>query len=380
MEANRTELERWILSNLTPAPSTTAELMYERMESQSGRCLPVLYEPLDNTKRSHWHDEALIGAFAHAMGDASVILDVGPGDGWPALRIADRFKKIIGIDPSPRRVRVQRENAARLGMDNVEFLEMNAEEMTFRNGTFGGVTAASSIEQCDDPERALREVFRVLTPGGTLAMIFEDYGSCLGGAGGDEKLRGELTDTEAVIFYQVRRRSPPRETWYALFLDRRRLNADPEFLEAVEKLSESPVTLVDAGAAGGSDTGASAAAGGSARLHGETPADTRPRTDAFGVTLLTGLAPLVTHTKYFELSHLTSAAVDELLQRVGFVGARHLDHRLPELLAFYDAARKAGRLGDDGPVLDVVAEVFGISAVERAGEGPGDFVIAKKPD
>ncbi len=53
MEANRTELEHWILSNLTPSPSTTAELMYERMESQSGRCLPVLYEPLDNTNRSH---------------------------------------------------------------------------------------------------------------------------------------------------------------------------------------------------------------------------------------------------------------------------------------------------------------------------------------
>ena len=44
-----------------------------------------------------------------------------------------------------------------------------------------------------------------------------------------------------------------------------------------------------------------------------------------------------------------------------------------------DAARDAGKLGPDGPVLDVVAEVFGISAVERAGEGPGDFVIARKP-
>jgi SAM-dependent methyltransferase len=357
VDANRTEIERWILSNLTPKPSTTAELMYERMESQSGRCLPVLYEPLDNTKRSHWHDEALVGAFAHAMGDASVILDVGPGDGWPALRIARRFKKVIGIDPSPRRVRVQRENAERLGIDNVEFLEMDAESMDFKAGSFGGVTAASSIEQCGDPEAALREVFRVLTPGGTLAMIFEDYDTCLGPKEGDEKLRGELTDKEAVVFYQVRTKSPARETWYALFLDRERLNGDPEFLEAVENISEDPVEL------DGSVHDAGAVA----------PAET------FGVTLLAGLQPYVTATKYFELNHLTSSTVDELLARVGFVDMRHLDHRLPELLAFYDAAFKAGKLGADGPVLDIVAEVFGISAVERAGSEPGDFVLATRP-
>lgn len=356
-DSTRTDIERWILSNLTPQASTTVELMYERMESQSGRCLPVLYEPLDNTKRSHWHDEALIGAFAHAMGDASIVLDVGPGDGWPALRIADRFKKIIGIDPSPRRVRVQRENAERLDIDNVEFLVMDAEEMTFRSGSFGGVTAASSIEQCANPEQALREVFRVLAPGGTLAMIFEDYDACFADSVGDEKLRGELTDREAVVFYQVRRKSPPRETWYALFLDRKHLNADPEFLEAVENISETPVELEGAPVGDGF----------------VAPSET------FGVTLLAGLMPFVADTKYFELNHLTSGTVDQLLTRVGFVEMRHLDHRMPELLAFFDAARDAGKLGLNGPVLDVVAEVFGISAVERAGEGRGDFVIAKKP-
>jgi SAM-dependent methyltransferase len=356
-DPTRTDIERWIITNLKPASSTTAELMYERMESQSGRCLPVLYEPIDNTKRSHWHDEALIGAFSHALSGASVILDVGPGDGWPALRIADRFKKIIGIDPSPRRVRVQRENAKRLDIDNVEFLVMDAEEMTFKDGSFGGVTAASSIEQCANPEKALREVFRVLAPGGTLAMIFEDYDSCLGTEEGDEKLRSELTDREAVVFYQVRRKSPPRETWYALFLDRERLNADPEFLEAVENISETPVELK--GAPGGDGSAA--------------------RSETFGVTLLAGFAPLVVDTKYFELNHLTSGTVDELLARVGFADVRHIDHRMPELLAFFDAARDAGKLGPTGPVLDVVAEVFGISAVERAEAGPGDFVIAKKP-
>ena len=356
-DPTRTDIERWILSNLTPQPSTTAELIYERTESQSDRCLPVLYKPLDHTKRSHWRDEAIVGAFAHAMGNAKTVLDVGPGDGWPALRIADRFKKIIGIDPSPRRVRVQRENAEKLGITNVEFLEMDVVSMTFKNGSFGGATAASSIEQSGDPRQALREVFRVLEPGGALAMVFENYETRLGESEGDERLWGELSEDEAVVLYQCRRKSPPRETRYVLFMDADRLNAEPELRERVKGLTEEPVELPSAIGVG--------------------KASTPPAMS--GVGLLAQLAPLVTEAKYFELSHMTSSSVDALLEEIGFTNIRHLDERMPELLAFFDAARDAGKLGPNGPVLDVVAEVFGISAVERAGEGPGEFVIAKKP-
>jgi len=331
-----------MITNHPPEQSSSAELMYERMESQSGRCLPVLYEPLDHTKRSHWHDEALIGAFAHAMGDARSVLDVGPGDGWPALRIADRFESVVGIDPSPRRVRVQRENAERLGITNVEFEEMDVVDMGFPDASFGGVTAASSIEQSGDAESALREVFRVLEPGGRLAMVFEDYETCLGDLEGDEEMWGEVSDDEAVLFYKCRRKSPPRESWYALFLKPAAVAGDAALLERLANLRDS-------------------SPGGPAQQ------------------LLEQVSPLVTESKRFELGHMTSVSMNGLLRAVGFVDVRHTDHRIPELLAFFDAASCAGKIGADGPVFDAVAEVFGISAVERAGDGPGDFVLARKP-
>jgi len=349
MATERTEIERWILTNLSPEPSTTAELMYERMESQSGRCLPVIYEPIDHTERSHWHDEALVAAFSHAMGQASTILDVGPGDGWPSLRMARRFKRIVGIDPSPRRVRVQRENAERLGIKNVEYLQMDVTDMDLEDETFDGVTAASSIEQCEDPEAALREVFRVLRPWGRLAMVFEDYGCYFPDAEGDETLRSECSDEETVLFYQCRRKLPPRETWYALFFDHGRLTSEGELAEQVKRLE---------GAVSG-DLGAAAAS------------------EALG--LLGSLAPYVAVTKRFELSHFTSESIDRLLTGIGFEDIRHMDHRLPELLNFFDVAKSAGKLDDGGPVFEIVAEVFGVSAVERAGKGPGDFIIATKP-
>ena len=197
----------------------------------------------------------------------------------------------------------------------------------------------------------------MLEPGGALAMVFEDYETCLGESEGDESLWGELSEDEAVVFYQCRRKLPPRETRYALFLDANGLAADPDLRESVRRVSAEPLELPSALGVG--------------------KASTRPAVS--GVALLARLAPLVTEAKYFELSHMTSSSVDALLKEIGFVDIRHLDHSIPELLAFFDAARDAGTLGPKGPVLDVVAEVFGISAVERAGEGPGDFVIAKKP-
>ncbi|MCD4690358.1 class I SAM-dependent methyltransferase, partial [bacterium] len=240
-----TELERWIHKTFKLERMTTAELAYEHMESQSGECLPVLYQPLDHTKRAHWHDTALIGAFAHAMGEERTILDIGPGDGWPSLRVADRFEKVVGIDPSLRRVEVQRRNARRLGITNVEFLVANAEEMDFDDASFDGIMAASAIEQCDRPERALAEVARVLKPGGRFAMIFEDYGSYFPDCDGDEEFwleSGEPSNTKEgrtnpILMYQVRTKSPPHETRYGLFLDSSRLGRDGSAAFSIDSLA-----------------------------------------------------------------------------------------------------------------------------------------------
>ena len=350
-------MERWIAERLAPERSTTAELSYERMESQSGECLAVIYEPLDYTKRGHWIDTAIVGAFAEAVRGAGPVLDVGPGDGWPSLRMANRFERIVGIDPSPRRVRVQRENAARLGITNVEFLKMDACSLDFADGSFGGVTAASSIEQTDDPEMALREVFRVLEPGGTLAMVFEDYATYFPESDGDEELWTETIGSEPVLFYQARTKAPARETKYGLFLDAGRLAEDDGLTAELRALEQDPVRLENL------DDGE------------ETPL----RPESLGVPFLERLEPLVTAARYFELSHLTSESLHTLLWRIGFTHVRDLDYRMPGLRAIFDAAEEAGRLEDLAPVFEPFCEAFGAAAVYRAQTGEGGFTIATKP-
>jgi SAM-dependent methyltransferase len=317
----------------------------------------VIYQPLDYRQRGHWHDTALTSAFARALEGAASVLDIGPGDGWPSLRIADRFDRIVGIDPSPRRVRGQRENASRLGITNVEFLEMDALSLAFDDASFGGVAAASSIEQTGDPARALEEVFRVLKPGGALAMVFEDYGAYFPDSEGDEELWTETGESDRVLFYQARTKSPPRETHYGLFLDRARLAGEPDLGRILDRLHQDRVQLEN--------------------LEDGARGPIRP--DELGIAFFERLRPLVVSAKHFELAHLTSESLDAILADIGFVDVRHFDHRVPELRAVFDAANSAGKLEDLSIVFPMICELFGAAAVDRAGGGPGDFAIARKP-
>ena len=353
----RTPIERWIVEHLAPTRSTTAELSYERMESQSGECLAVIYVPLDHRKRSHWHDTAIVGAFAEAVRGARSVLDVGPGDGWPSLRMAGRFGRIVGIDPSPRRVRVQRENATRLGMTNVEFLEMDACSLDFADASFGGVAAASSIEQTDDPERALREVFRVLEPGGSLAMVFEDYGTYFPDSDGDEELWTEMRGPEPVLFYQARTKRPAREAKYGLFLDATALASDRRLESQLLELEEEAARLEN--------------------LQDGEAAPSRP--ESLGVPFFERLAPLVTAAKYFELNHLTTESLHALLQDVGFVNIRDLDYRLPAVRSLFDELEAREKLDELASGFEALCCALGALAVRCARQGDGGFTIATKP-
>lgn len=170
------DLFKWIDDNLRPEECTSVELLYDCVKSQSGESLPVIYRPFDPGERSHWCDRGAMLDFLHATrAKGGRVLDFGPGDGWPSLIIAPHVGHVVGVDGSDLRVRVCRDNAGRLGIDNVEFLRVGpGERLPFDNASFDGVLAASSVEQVPDPKASLGEFYRVLKPGGRLRMTYED--------------------------------------------------------------------------------------------------------------------------------------------------------------------------------------------------------------
>ena len=153
------------------------------MESQSEYGLPVIYKAFDPEKAWHWDDRGRILDYLFATrGRGARLLDFGPGDGWPSLPVAPFAGEVVGVDASARRVEVCAGNAARMGITNARFVHIPASgPLPFEDESFDGVMAATSIEQTPDPREALREIYRVLRPGGRLRMDYEGLAYYRGG-------------------------------------------------------------------------------------------------------------------------------------------------------------------------------------------------------
>jgi ubiquinone/menaquinone biosynthesis C-methylase UbiE len=191
----------WLKANLELKQSGSVEFIYDYMASQSNRGLPVIYTPFDGRNRTHFVDQAQILDFALVAGPGHV-LDFGPGDGWPALRIAPIVEEVVGVDGSARRVEVCRANAQKLGIQNARFVHVPpGNPLPFADNTFDGITAASSIEQTPDPRATLKELYRILKPGGKIRISTEILDVYRGGYEQEVWLFG-VTDerTHLIIF------------------------------------------------------------------------------------------------------------------------------------------------------------------------------------
>ena len=97
----------------------------------------------------------------------SGVLDVATGTGAVASRLLRRGCTVTGLDQSPGMLRVAR---ARLG-DRVRFVEGRAESLPFEDASFDALTFTYLLRYVDEPGDVLRELARVVRPGGTMAML-----------------------------------------------------------------------------------------------------------------------------------------------------------------------------------------------------------------
>jgi SAM-dependent methyltransferase len=100
-------------------------------------------------------------------------LDLATGLGEPALSLARAVGprgRVLGVDLSERMVELARDAAKMQGLDNVEFLTMDAEALDVPRGTMDLVTSRFGLQIFTDPERALDEMRAALKPGGRVAL------------------------------------------------------------------------------------------------------------------------------------------------------------------------------------------------------------------
>jgi SAM-dependent methyltransferase len=132
-----------------------------------------------------WTDflESRMSAVTLWMGDRAGarpgvrLLDLACGGGEPSSTFAHRVApggSVVATDYSAEMVEATRRRAARLGRTNLKAEVADAQALPFADRSFDAVTCRFGLMFCPEPERAAREIRRVLRPDGRFAVAVWD--------------------------------------------------------------------------------------------------------------------------------------------------------------------------------------------------------------
>lgn len=132
---------------------------------------PVAQWYAKNTRKDLDEFKALAQRMSANLHEGSSVLEVAPGPGYFAIELAKLGKyKITGLDISNTFVDIARRNALEGGVQ-VDFQHGNVSQMPFQDGSFDLIVCRAAFKNFAEPVAALKEMRRVLRPGGKALII-----------------------------------------------------------------------------------------------------------------------------------------------------------------------------------------------------------------
>lgn len=108
-----------------------------------------------------------------AKSNPETILDIATGTGDLAINLAEtNATKIVGLDISSGMLAIGKEKVKKKGLDSkIDLVLGDSENMPFEDNTFDAITVAFGVRNFETLENGLKEILRVLKPGGTFVIL-----------------------------------------------------------------------------------------------------------------------------------------------------------------------------------------------------------------
>ena len=120
--------------------------------------------------------------------DGARILEVAPGPGYLSIELAKMGFDVTGVELSPDFVNIEKINAKEANV-LVDFKEGNASNLPCDENTFDFIVCSAAFKNFKDPVKALKEMYRVLKPGGTSLIIDMNFNTTA------QDIEGEIKKT-----------------------------------------------------------------------------------------------------------------------------------------------------------------------------------------